>query len=787
MVNILPLYERIARQSGDDRMLFDYLDRRAAAADVTVPEVREAIDLAMALGREDRLHALLLRLADVAVERADGRDDAAWALLELLRIRKAAGDLDGAAHALARAAEVLPFDRVLPLARDLAERAGRAGEEPGRAEALSLLAGYYERTGSEQDLVDLLEQVFDAAISARDANAAVAAAVRLGAALEPGDAARAAETYERALALAPKRPELLRSLLALRPAGELRREDAARMEELLALESGPAAERLARELAAAWTSFGDAGAARRALESGYARAGAASALFDELEQLYRTQQDWKQLADLHATEGDRREDGKDAARLLLEAASLRHGRVADPRGALELLRRARKRAPHDVQIVEQLARALVAHGDLAAAVGEVRSALGDGDLDPTQRLPLTLLRAKLESARGDHRAAATVLQDAMASSPETVGPLLAAELESWRQEAATTRATDDLREVTFRLADLARAAGDLGQARRLLTELTAHGASDAQTARLTWELAEAEGDTEGAFAALAQLVPVSTGESQLTAAHQLVALAEQNGRAAEAAAAIESAYASSPGQPELGNLLAALYEQSGDFGKLAGLLLDQGNRNPDEAQRFEQLTRAGSIAMQAGDASVAVMSLTEALAIHPEDEQATLLLSDAYVMSGAPAEAGELLKPLAAARKGKPSQMLAAVELRLAQVARMAGDRDAQVAALAHALDADKKNNEVVAEVADRAEEAGDDELALKALRLIVANTGPGPISVPAAFLRQAHIALRRNDTDRAVMFARRAAHDAPKGDPAEIDAREFLKLHAPAPARPRR
>jgi len=30
--------------------------------------------------------------------------------------------------------------------------------------------------------------------------------------------------------------------------------------------------------------------------------------------------------------------------------------------------------------------------------------------------------------------------------------------------------------------------------------------------------------------------------------------------------------------------------------KLAGLLLDQGNRNPDEEQRFEQFCRAGDFA-----------------------------------------------------------------------------------------------------------------------------------------------------------------------------------------------
>ena len=75
LVTILPLYERVARASGDERMLFDYLERRATSASVTVAEVREAVDLALALGRDDRVEALLLRLADLGgtAARAQGR------------------------------------------------------------------------------------------------------------------------------------------------------------------------------------------------------------------------------------------------------------------------------------------------------------------------------------------------------------------------------------------------------------------------------------------------------------------------------------------------------------------------------------------------------------------------------------------------------------------------------------------------------------------------------------------------------------------------------------------
>ena len=135
------------------------------------------------------------------------------------------------------------------------------------------------------------------------------------------------------------------------------------------------------------------------------------------------------------------------------------------------------------------------------------------------------------------------------------------------------------------------------------------------------------------------------------------------------------------------------------------------------------------------------MALNEALAVRPGDEPTTLLLCDAYMLAGALEEAAELIKPLIAARDGKASPALAALHLRLARISGLAGDRSGELAALGAALNADKKNGELAAEVARRAEEAEDDDLALKALRLIVAHSPAGPISVPAAFLGQARIA----------------------------------------------
>jgi tetratricopeptide (TPR) repeat protein len=142
--------------------------------------------------------------------------------------------------------------------------------------------------------------------------------------------------------------------------------------------------------------------------------------------------------------------------------------------------------------------------------------------------------------------------------------------------------------------------------------------------------------------------------------------------------------------------------------------------------------------------------------------------------------------------KSKASPALAVLHARLARIAAAAGDTREQLAALTRALDADKKNGEIMAAVADRAEAAGDLDLALKALRLITANNAPGPISLADAFLRQARIAERKGERERAVMFARRAAQEAPKGDPIQRAARELVGIleggaDAPAPRTTRR
>jgi tetratricopeptide (TPR) repeat protein len=90
---ILAMYERVARNGGDQELLLDFLERRAAVPAATPKEIREAVDLAVELAHDDRAEALLVRAVDAARQTADGIGGAPWAVLALAERRLAANDL----------------------------------------------------------------------------------------------------------------------------------------------------------------------------------------------------------------------------------------------------------------------------------------------------------------------------------------------------------------------------------------------------------------------------------------------------------------------------------------------------------------------------------------------------------------------------------------------------------------------------------------------------------------------------------------------------------------------
>src|SRR6185436_8799788 len=93
---VLAMYERVARNGGDGELLLDFLERRAAQPAATPQQIREAVDLAVEQGQDQRAEALLVRAVAAARDTVDGLASAPWAVLALAERRLAAGDLSQA-------------------------------------------------------------------------------------------------------------------------------------------------------------------------------------------------------------------------------------------------------------------------------------------------------------------------------------------------------------------------------------------------------------------------------------------------------------------------------------------------------------------------------------------------------------------------------------------------------------------------------------------------------------------------------------------------------------------
>ena len=90
---VMTMYERVARNGGDAELLLDFLERRAALPGATPAQIRDAVDLAVEHGQDQRAEALLVRAVAAARETAEGLASAPWAVLALAERRLAAGDL----------------------------------------------------------------------------------------------------------------------------------------------------------------------------------------------------------------------------------------------------------------------------------------------------------------------------------------------------------------------------------------------------------------------------------------------------------------------------------------------------------------------------------------------------------------------------------------------------------------------------------------------------------------------------------------------------------------------
>jgi golgin subfamily B member 1 len=173
-------------------------------------------------------------------------------------------------------------------------------------------------------------------------------------------------------------------------------------------------------------------------------------------------------------------------------------------------------------------------------------------------------------------------------------------------------------------------------------------------------------------------------------------------------------------------------------------------------------TPAGTL-LAAGAFPAAAQALVKAAPLRPAERAARTLLIDACIGMGNLERGSEVLAELLAESKTMRAEELAILYQRQARLAAAKGDSDGQLYALKKALDTDRKNAAIATEVADLAEAVGDDELAMRALRVVTANPIKDAKACAVAYFRQGRIAHKARDKARAIIFVKRALQEDPE------------------------
>ena len=853
------LYQRVARASGDDAMLLDYLERRAGHPTVTLVELREGIEIAQKLAESSREEALLELAIDRAKQMPGGLADSLWAPIALADRRREAGDIAGTIRWLRAAADVAGDDAAFGLREKAAELAAAQGgdllpmaveifeqllerdataatiweplldvhrrlgnhdrvgslvrstldalldpiernalrmeharfslsqgrqaetatmlrdvlvEDPEHAEAAGMLAELLERTGDTDGLADLLARQLDAARDRRDAPAVAALALRSAAVLEPTRREDAMDVLRGALEWVPGDRAVLEALLRLFTDDDDARERAERMEQLLALETGQAGAELARKLASIWKTLDDDAGIQRALEAGYRIAPEDDAHRDRLDAWYRGREDWAGLAQLLKTEAARRGASPAAIAAYRNAAAIQLDRLQQPAAAAVTLRAAAQLAPDDVGLLNDLVACRKAAGELTEAIAEIGAALERSPRNDAST-PLLRMRAEIHQALGQHAEAVSDLEQAFTINGTEGAPALLAGLEAWRDAAALAGDRKAQRAAALRLVEVLVARSESDAGRDVLAAWLETEPSDHEAVHKLLEIDTAAGRWGSVAESCGRLIALEKGGDQIDAAVLLVEACDRANDPGAARVGLERAFADQPSSEVLRKELGRLYERVGAHRELASLMLASAAEVDDAAECFKLLRQAGDLLLHTvGDADAALEPLRKASALRPEDLEAAILLIDACTAAGHRDEAARRIETSIAAHGKRRSPELALLQHRMARIAQTTGDTGRQLEWLAAALDMDRNNGDVSADLADLALSMGDDDMALKALRAVTLLKTPGRMSRAVAFLRQAQIAQRQGDPQKALLFARRARAE----DGHLVEVTEFLK-----------
>ncbi|MEM9189130.1 MAG: tetratricopeptide repeat protein [Myxococcota bacterium] len=639
-------------------------------------------------------------------------------------------------------------------------------EDPNHQLAAVKLADLFERTGYDEDLAELLGQQLDVARDNQDLDQIRDLTLRLGTILEKVRREDALDVYRRGLDWLPQDRAIASALLANLGDDDDPRERVEVAERVLATEEGENAARLAIELAGRWEELGDPEGIRRALELGYRAFPQDELVRGRLADHYREHQQHDALAAYTVLEAERVADPIVSPALFREAADMYRDVLHDLGRAAEVLAKAREYSPDDLGLLISLARTRSAAGEHEAAIAEVDRAIETADAAP--RSELLRVRAEFNRARGDAEAALADLEGAYALDPAAAGELqvaLVAQIEASQGDAEVERLH------TLRLIAVQGETGALEEARNSLAEWVARAPNDREALLMLRDMDERSGRFEELAETCARLLQLEEGEEQVQTGLKLADAFAQAGMPERARDGLEQVQAAQPHSAVIRDRLRVLYEQIGAHFELGGLLLQDAEATDDEEARYMLLRTAGDHYLRAGDPDSATGPLSAAVELRPDDHAATLLLVDCYIAAERYPEAGQMLETAIANHPRRRSPELSQLQHRMASLARAAGDANLQMQWLNAALESDKTNGHVAAELAELAMGLNEFDVALNALRVVTLNKTEGPMSRAMAFLLQARIAHERGEARRAILWARKARSE----DPALHEVEEFL------------
>jgi tetratricopeptide (TPR) repeat protein len=495
---ILPLYERTARERGDERLLLDCLLRRARGAHPRPEFLREGYDLAVALADDAAAEQLLDVLAQLGRSLPGAEAEATWAGLERARRRRGRGDLSGAYASLMEVLELGETAPVMAALRDLVRPLLDAAETRGEQAALgaqileTLRARQPDDSALVKDLLDLYERIPDRlgyerlmremlerAVTATERNPLRLRLAAFIARSEPED---------------PVVLDLLQDVLLEEPAhGEAaallaeafeRRGDHDRLHALLFQQLGEAEGHddkgkvvalVKRLLPSLRDERPDEAVAllQRGLtaepgEPDLVRAlvmlipGADAARVETIDHILDAQPEtakilpwrqaayekaelWDAVARLHETQAQRETDlGRMAARLRA-AAEVYRTKLYDADTAAELLRRARAVRPGDGELALDLVGCLVELGRANDALTQAQLALRQLNAQTRVEVKLALMRAvaDLFAEQGQSVEAISLYQDILAIAPPELQGEVEEILVRLKGEAAPPDAPED--------------------------------------------------------------------------------------------------------------------------------------------------------------------------------------------------------------------------------------------------------------------------------------------------------------------------------------------------------